>query len=63
MYFLFLIVPILGALWYLNFTSWLKIMNDPKKKRTAHQLNINGAILTFFILLIFMYLILILLDS
>ncbi len=62
MYILFLI-PILGTLWYLNFTSWLKIMNDPKKKRTAHQLNITGAILTFFILLIFMYLIFILLDS
>lgn len=58
-FFIIFSIPILGMLWYLNFTSWLKNKDDKNKKTIAYRQNTLGAVLTFLILFFFVLTILV----
>ena len=54
-YFIIFSIPVLGMIWYINFTFWLKNKDDPNKKLIAYRQHILGALLTFIILFLFMF--------
>ncbi|SOB93813.1 hypothetical protein SAMN05880501_101705 [Ureibacillus xyleni] len=47
-----LVVPTIGVLWFLNFTTFLKHLNNGK---STHNQNVLGATLTFIFLFALMY--------
>ncbi len=49
---LLLVVPILGVLWFLNLTTFLKNLKNGK---STHNQNILGAVLTFIFIFALMY--------
>ncbi|ALC85230.1 hypothetical protein AM499_04910 [Bacillus sp. FJAT-22090] len=52
LFILLLVVPLLGVLWFLNFTSFLKNLKNGK---STHNQNILGAVLTFIFIFALMY--------
>ncbi|MBP2239591.1 hypothetical protein J2Z40_000144 [Cytobacillus eiseniae] len=48
---LLLVVPLLGVLWFINLTTFLKKLKDGKD---THNQNVLGAVYTFFLLLALM---------
>ena len=52
LFMLFLVVPILGVLWFLNFTTFLKNLNSGE---STHNQKVLGAVLTFIFIFALMY--------
>lgn len=52
LYMLLLVVPLLGVLWFLNFTAFLKNL---KNGNSTHNQNVLGAVLTFIFIFALMY--------
>jgi hypothetical protein len=52
LFMLLLVVPLVGVLWFLNFTTFLKNL---KKEKSTHNQNILGAVLTFIFIFSLMY--------
>lgn len=49
---MFLVVPAIGVLWFLNFTTFLKHLKDGK---STHNQNVLGGALTFIFLFALMF--------
>ncbi|EPD53775.1 hypothetical protein HMPREF1210_00598 [Paenisporosarcina sp. HGH0030] len=49
---LWLVVPLLGVVWFLNFTTFLKNLMNGK---STHNQNVLGAVLTFIFIFALMY--------
>lgn len=52
LFLLLIVVPLLGVLWFLNFTTFLKNLKNGKG---THNQNVLGAVLTFIFILALMY--------
>jgi len=52
LFILLLVVPLLGVLWFLNFTTFLKNL---KNEKSTHNQNVLGAALTFIFIFALMY--------
>lgn len=52
LFLLWLVVPLLGVLWFLNFTTFLKNLKNGK---STHNQNVLGAVITFIFILALMY--------
>lgn len=52
LFMIFLVVPLLGVLWFLNFTTFLKNLQNGK---STYNQNILGGVLTFIFILALMY--------
>ncbi|MEK4252552.1 MULTISPECIES: hypothetical protein [Ureibacillus] len=48
MLFVLFVIPLLGTLWFLNFTTFLKKLKNGKD---THNQNVLGAVLTFILIL------------
>lgn len=48
LFMLLLVIPLLGVLWFLNFTTLLKNLKNGK---STHNQNVLGAVLTFIFIL------------
>lgn len=51
LYMILLVVPLLGTLWFINFTTFLKNLKNGK---STHNQNLLGAVLTFIFIAAFM---------
>jgi len=52
LFFYWLVIPLLGVLWFLTFTSFLKNLKNGK---STHNQTILGAVFTFIFLFALMY--------
>ncbi|MEI5909656.1 hypothetical protein WAK64_21915 [Bacillus spongiae] len=52
LFFYFIVIPLLGVLWFLTFISFLKNLKNGK---SIHNQTIIGAVLTFIFLFALMY--------